>query len=68
MSLVELKTFVDPFEAEIVRGRLECEGFDVIVFDTGLSSVHGGVLAVRLMVLDDQRERALALLASEPDL
>lgn len=62
MSLVELKTFHDPFEAEIVRGRLAAEGFDVLLFDGGLSAVHGGALPVRLMVLAQDRHAALAVL------
>jgi hypothetical protein len=67
VSLVELKTYYDRFEAEIVRGRLESEGFDVLLFDGGLSAVHGGALPVRLMVLREDRHAALAVLAREPE-
>ena len=68
MSLVELKTYHDPFEAEIVRGRLEAEGFDVLLFDGGLSAVHGGALPVRLMVLQEDRHAALAVLGRTPEM
>lgn len=67
MSLVELQTYHDRFEAEIVRGRLQAEGFDVLLFDGGLSAVHGGALPVRLMVLREDRHAALTLLANPPD-
>jgi len=62
VSLVELKTFYDRFEAEIVCGRLRSEGVEALVFDTGLSAAHGGALPVRVMVLDEDREHALSLL------
>ena len=62
MSLVELKTFYDRFEAEIVCGRLRSEGLEALVFDGGLSASHGGALPVRLMVLDDDRAAALRIL------
>jgi hypothetical protein len=65
MSLVELKTFYDRFEAEIVCGRLRSEGVEAVVFDGGLSASHGGALPVRLMVLDEDREAALRIIKSE---
>jgi hypothetical protein len=65
MSLVELKTYYDRFEAEIVCGRLRSEGVEALVFDGGLSASHGGALPVRLMVLDEDRETALRIIKSE---
>jgi hypothetical protein len=65
MSLVELKTYYDRFEAEIVCGRLRSEGVEALVFDGGLSASHGGALPVRLMVLDDDRQTALRIIESE---
>jgi hypothetical protein len=65
MSLVELKTYYDRFEAEIVCGRLRSEGFDALVFDGGLSASHGGALPVRLMVLEEDRAAALRIIDSE---
>lgn len=64
MSLVELKTYYDAIEAEIVCGRLRSEGIEALVFDSGLSASHGGALPVRLMVLDEDQEAAEAILAS----
>ncbi len=66
MSLVELGTYYDAMEAEIVCGRLRSEGIEAIVFDGGLSASHGGALPVRLMVLDEDRDEALRLLRSDP--
>ena len=66
MSLVELKTYYDRFEAEIVCGRLRAEGLGALVFDGGLAASHGGIFPVRLMVLEEDRPAALRLLAQEP--
>jgi hypothetical protein len=62
MSLVELSTYYDRFEAEIVCGRLRAEGLDAVLFDVGLAATHGA-LPVRLMVLDEDRDVAARLLA-----
>lgn len=64
MALVELATFGDRIEAEIVRGRLAAEGVETLLFDGGLSSLGlGGLAPARLMVDEDDRGRALRLLA-----
>ena len=67
MSLVELKTYYDRFEAEIVCGRLRAEGFDALVFDGGLAASHGGAFPVRIMVLAEDKDAALAALAAVPE-
>ncbi len=63
MALIELATFHDRIEAEIVRGRLVSEGIEAILFDAGLSSLGlGGLAPARLMVEEEDRaaaERAL---------
>lgn len=65
MALVELATFSDRIEAEIVRGRLASEGVEAVLFDGGLSSLGlGGLAPARLMVDEDDRDRALALLSA----
>lgn len=64
MSLVELATFYDRFEAEIVCGRLRAEGLDALVFDVGLAATHGA-LPVRVMVLEEDRAEALDILARD---
>ena len=46
---------------------LEAEEIDAIIFDAEANSFFGGggLISVRLMVLDDDYEAALALLARE---
>lgn len=59
MALVELATYQDRIEAEIVRGRLAAEGIETFLFDGGLSSLgFGGLAPARLMV--DEADRAAA--------
>lgn len=66
MALVELATFNDRMLAEMARGRLAAEGVETILFDAGLSSLGiGSLTPVRLMVLDEDRDAALAILAAE---
>jgi hypothetical protein len=66
MSLVELGTYYDRFEAEIVCGRLRAEGLDAMLFDVGLAATHGA-LPVRVMVLDTDRQAALDIIAHDAD-
>jgi hypothetical protein len=65
MSLVELGTYWDRFEAEIVRGRLQSEGVEAVLFDTGLVAAYGNAFPVRLMVLDEDSLAARAILAED---
>ena len=68
MSLAEAATFGNPHEAALARHRLENEGIPAFTFDTGLNSAFGGVslAPVRLMVAEDDVERAQAILQSQP--
>ena len=70
MSLVELARFATRIEADLARLALEAEGIDAILFDTEANSFFGGggLAAVRLMVLDEDRDDALDVLAADdPD-
>lgn len=59
MALVELASFGNRIEAEIVRGRLAAEGIETVLFDGGLSSLGlGGLAPARLMVDEDEKDRA----------
>lgn len=62
MSLVELATYWDRMEAEIVCGRLRSEGLDAIVFDSGFAAAHGNAFPVRVMVLEEELASARAIL------
>ena len=67
MSLVELARFATRIEADLARLHLEAEGIDTILFDAEANSFFGGggLASVRLMVLDEDREDALALLEAD---
>ena len=70
MSLVELARFATRVEADLARLALEAEGIDAILFDTEANSFFGGggLASVRLMVLDEDRDDALDVLAADkPD-
>ena len=55
MSLVEFGRFANAMEAMMVKGRLEAEGIDAVVFDHGMNIADssGWLVPVRVMVLDD---------------
>lgn len=65
MSLVALVTYHNQFEAEIVAGRLRAEGIDAVVFDGNFVASYGAGLPVRLMVLEEDVDRARALIAQD---
>jgi hypothetical protein len=70
LSLVELARFATRVEADLARLALEAEGIDAILFDTEANSFFGGggLAAVRLMVLEEDRDDALDVLAADrPD-
>ena len=64
MSLVELARFATRVEADLARLSLEAEGIDAILFDAEVNSFFGGggLVPVRLMILDEDRDEALQIL------
>ena len=64
MSLVELARFTNAMEAMMVKGQLEAEGIDAVVFDHGMNIADssGWLVPVRVMVLDDDLDAARAAL------
>ena len=65
MALVEVASFQDLFAAEIVKGRLESEGIETVLFDGGLSSLGLGTMSpARLMVDESDSEAALRLISA----
>jgi len=64
MSLVELGRYANAMEAAMVKGVLESEGIDAVVFDQGMNIADssGWLVPVRVMVLDDDLEVAKQLL------
>ena len=66
MSLVELARFGTRVEADLARLALWDEEIDAIIFDAEINSFFGGggLVAVRLMVLDEDADKAAAILAA----
>ena len=67
MSLVELARFATRVEAELARLTLNAEDIDAVIFDAEANSFFGGggLISVRLMVLDEDVETATAILAAD---
>ena len=62
-ALVELARFQNRTEAELARLNLQAQGIEVVLFNAEMGGLGlGPLLAVRLMVLDEDREQALSLL------
>jgi hypothetical protein len=65
-DLVEAARFDTRVEADLARLYLESEGVEAVLFDTEINYFYGGLfLPVRLMVLDEDAERARRLLSEE---
>ena len=63
MSLVELRRFRSRMDGEIARTFLESHGLHAVLFDADSQGYIDGLSTdVRLMVLDEDREEALAAL------
>ena len=62
-GLVELARFTNRTEAELARLNLQAEGIEVVLFNAEMGSLgFGALLPVRVMVLEEDRGRALELL------
>jgi len=65
-DLVEAASYNSRIEADLARLFLESEGVEALLFDAEINSSYGGLfMPVRLMVLDDDLERARRLLAEK---
>ncbi len=64
MSLVELARFGTRVEADLARLALADNEIEAVIFDAEANSFFGGggLIAVRLMVLDEDAEAAAAIL------
>ncbi len=65
MSLVELARFGSRVEADLARLALWNHEIDAVIFDAETNSFFGGggLVAVRLMVNDEDADRATDILA-----
>lgn len=63
-GLVELGRYSDASLAHILQARLESAGIHAVCFDSGMNTVEGVpmLIRVRLMVLDEDLEEARTLL------
>jgi hypothetical protein len=65
-DLVEAGRFNNRIEADLARLYLESEGVEAVLFDADINTVFGGIYAtllpVRLMVLDEDLDKANRLL------
>ena len=66
MSLVELARFGTRVEAELARLALADDDIEAVIFDAEVNSFFGGggLIAVRLMVLDEDVDAATAILGA----
>ncbi|MEA1072460.1 DUF2007 domain-containing protein [Sphingomonas sp. LY160] len=64
MSLVELGRFATRVEADLARLTLGAEGIDAVILDAEANSFFGGggLIWVRLMVIDDDLDDARRVL------
>jgi hypothetical protein len=65
--LVELARYGTRVEADLARLALEAEGIDAVIFDAETNSFFGGggLISVRLMVLEEDVDEATTLLSDE---
>jgi hypothetical protein len=62
-DLVEAARYNSRVQADLARLYLESEGVESVLFDAEVNSFYGGLfLPVRLMVLDEDLDRAQRLL------
>jgi hypothetical protein len=65
-DLVEAARYTTRVEADLARLYLESQDVEAILFDTEINYFYGGMfMPVRLMVLDEDLERAQELLAEQ---
>jgi hypothetical protein len=63
VPLVQLARFYNSFEAGLARSRLEQDGIESVLFDTEMSwEGLGGMIPIRLMVLDEDVDEARRIL------
>jgi hypothetical protein len=67
MSLVEVARFGTRVEADLARLALRENQIDAVIFDAEANSFFGGggLIAVRLMVLDEDADAAREVLAAD---
>ena len=65
-DVVEAARYNSRVEADLARLYLQSEGVESVLFDTEINYFYGGLfMPVRLMVLDEDLQRAQQLLESD---
>ena len=63
-GLAEVARYQSRIDADVARLYLLSQGVEAVLFDAEVNSFYGGLfMPVRLMVLEEDMERALDLLA-----
>ena len=67
MSLVKLASYGTRVEAELARLALDAEGIEAVIFDSETNSFFGGggLISVRLMVIEEDFDEAAEILKSD---
>ena len=63
MALVELASFYNKVEADLVRARLAAQGIDCVLFDSEMSWI-GSAVPVRVMIDQEDEVAATALVTT----
>jgi hypothetical protein len=68
MALVEAARFYNSFEAGLARSRLAENDIESVLFDMEMAwEGLGGIIPIRLMVLDEDRDAAIRILLAGID-
>ena len=67
MNLVELANYGTRVEAELARLALDAEGIEAVIFDAETNSFFGGggLISVRLMVIEEDFDEAAKILRAD---
>ena len=67
MNLVELANYGTRVEAELARLALDAEGIEAVIFDAEANSFFGGggLISVRLMVIEEDFDEAAKILKAD---
>jgi hypothetical protein len=67
LSLVELASYGTRVEAELARLALDAEGIEAVIFDAETNSFFGGggLISVRLMVIEEDFDEAAEILKAD---
>jgi hypothetical protein len=67
LNLVELANYGTRVEAELARLALDAEGIEAVIFDAETNSFFGGggLISVRLMVIEEDFDEAAKILKAD---